>query len=117
MPIDDIENAFENYDDTTTQQLIKQLLDPKDVVMHTEIPNPTILTVIRCWEKHLAFTRHWYESAEAVRLWADDFELHMVSYDRKREASIEKMISAVNAAQHIGEVTENRWFGKQEGKV
>lgn len=84
--------------------------------MHTEIPNPPVMTIIRAWEYHLAFVRHWYETAEAVRLWADDFELHMVSFDRKREASIVEMISAVNAAEHRGEVTENRWFGPQEGK-
>lgn len=81
-------------DQPTAVDVAMKLLDPQDVIMHTEIRDPRTMNQLAlmikyCEEKGDTEEKELWEAAYKARA------LHMVSYQRKRETVIAKMFASL----------------------
>lgn len=81
-------------DQPTAVDVAMKLLDPQDVIMHTEIRDPRTMNQLAlmikyCKEKGDTEEKELWQAAYNARA------LHMVSYQRKRETVIAKMFASL----------------------
>lgn len=102
----------------TAVDVAMKLLDPTDVVMHTEINNPRVLNQVAvmiayCHQKECPNDLEGKEVGYEEQFWRTIYNsalLHMVSYKRKREGVMERMFASLqtwlmgNGQQQTGQI-------------
>lgn len=90
--IDDSEMDFEEDDfspieEQSPMQILNAMLDPKNVVMHTEIDNPLSLTRLETLAKWCGDEKA-IDSQNTLLNFVENFRRNMVSYKRQRAKEI-----------------------------
>lgn len=94
------DELFKQSEDLSVEQIVNELMNDKNLILKTEIPNPDALLKLMDIERWLR-SSNCPKSATVVRHHIDDFVLVMVSYDRKRVLEIIDALAKINEAKKI----------------
>lgn len=96
MSLGDALEKLISKDEPTAVDVAMKLLDPTDVIMHTEIRDPRTMNQLKLMIEYCTQKGE----LEEANLWKQAYDaraLHMVSYQRKREGVIAKMFASLQA--------------------
>lgn len=107
-----LDELFVKSDELSVEQIINELMNDKNLMLKTEIPNPDAilgLMDIEHWLRSSKCTR----SADVIKKHIEDFVLVMVSYDRKRVTEILDGVAQINAQRKL--TLNDKMFGGPKG--